>query len=349
MLSKSECAQFVNATILITGCAGSIGYYLMHFFEKHGESLGVKSVIAIDNFILGKPDWLKDIQKNTLFSIHKFDIVTDNLSSISNSANVDYVLHMASIASPIFYRKHPIETVDANIWGLRRLLDFYVNKPIKGFLFFSSSEIYGDPSSANIPTDEEYRGYVSAVGPRACYDEAKRFGETLCTLFSQQHRMPITIVRPFNTFGPGMKINDKRVVADFAEDVITSKNIDILSNGAPTRTYCYVSDALAGYIKVLLHAGFDYFNIGADRPEITVAQLAEIYLSAAQKIFNYSGKINYKKSEDKDYLTDNPNRRCPDISKAKRILGYAPKILVEEGVERFLRFIKESPESEYKW
>ena len=124
---------------------------------------------------------------------------------------------MASIASPMFYRKYPIETLDANIWGLRRLLDYYMEKEMKGFLFYSSSELYGDPAPEAVPTSEDYNGNVCATGPRACYDESKRFGETMCMLFAQQYGMPIGVVRPFNNYGPGMKINDKRVPADFAK------------------------------------------------------------------------------------------------------------------------------------
>ena len=146
---------------------------------------------------------------------------------------------MASIASPSFYRKYPIETLDANIWGLRRLLDFYCEKNIRGLAFYSSSEIYGDPTPENIPTPETYRGNVDCQGPRACYDEAKRFGETMCYLFHQKYNMPITIIRPFNNYGPGVRLNDARVLADFANAVRQNKDIVMFSDGSPTRTFCY--------------------------------------------------------------------------------------------------------------
>ena len=239
---------------------------------------------------------------------------------------------MASIASPVFYREHPIETLDANIWGLRNLLDFYKEKAVNGFLFYSSSEIYGDPSPDCIPTNEEYRGFVSCTGPRACYDEAKRFGETMCMLFSQKYQMPIGVARPFNNYGPGMKLNDKRVPADFAKNILENKDIVILSNGAPTRTFCYIADAIAGYLKVLLYGSYDYFNIGIEKPEITIKELAEIYKEAGEKIFGYTGKVVFDVSADKDYLTNNPQRRCPDISKARKILQYNPQIEVREGL-----------------
>ena len=201
--------------------------------------------------MLGQPEWIKKIAKNDIIDLHKFDIIIDNIQDIKFSDQVNLIIHMASIASPTFYRKYPIETLDANIWGLRSLFDYYKDKNIKGFLFFSSSEIYVDPTPENIPTSEEYNGNVSATGPRACYDESKRFGETMCRLFSEKYNMPIGVVRPFNNYGPGMKINDKRVPADFANAVYNNKNITILSDGRPTRTFCYVADAIVGYLKIL--------------------------------------------------------------------------------------------------
>lgn len=348
-LSESEKDKFKDSTILITGCGGFLGYYFMHFFEKYAEDLSIKKVIGLDNFMLGKSEWIDRLSKNTIFDIEKFDIITDDISKIPKADEVDLIVHMASIASPTFYRQHPIETLDANIWGLRALFDFYVDKNIKGFLFFSSSEIYGDPAAENIPTSEDYNGNVSCTGPRACYDESKRFGETMCRLFSEKHNMPIGVVRPFNNYGPGMKINDKRVPADFAKAIYENKDIVILSDGSPTRTFCYISDAITGYLKILLHGKYDYFNIGIDFPEISIKELADIYVNAGKEVFDYEGKVVYNISEDKDYLTNNPERRCPNIDKARKILNYEPSIQVNDGVKRFLTFIKENDESEFLW
>lgn len=348
-LSLEEKEKMRNSTILITGCAGFLGYYFMNFFETYAERLGVKKVIALDNFMLGDPEWILKMRENPLFDIRKFDIITDHISDIQGSESADFVVHMASIASPIFYRKYPIETLDANVWGLRALLEYYKEKKLRGFLFFSSSELYGDPVPEHIPTDEEYRGNVSATGPRACYDEAKRFGETMCRLFAQKYKMPIGVARPFNNYGPGMKINDKRVPADFAKAVFEGNDIAIFSTGTPTRTFCYIADAIIGYLKILLYGKYDYFNIGIDKPEISVKQLAEIYVESGKEIFNYKGKVVYKISEDKDYLTHNPERRCPDISKAREKLHYSPSIEVREGVRRFLTFIQESDKGEFLW
>lgn len=348
-LSEVERKKLSGSTILITGSAGFIGFYLTNFLYKFREDLNLKKVICLDNFMLGEPKWQNEITKDSRFVFEKFNIISDNIENVESAGNVNFVIHMASIASPTFYRQYPIETIDANIWGLRRLFDFYKDKKLAGFLFFSSSEIYGDPAPDKVPTDENYNGNVSCTGPRACYDESKRFGETMCRLFAQQYKMPIGVARPFNNYGPGMKINDKRVVADFAKNILNGEDITILSSGAPSRTFCYIADAVAGYLKILLYGKYDYFNIGIDKPEINITKLAEIYQAAGREIFNYTGKINYAVSDDENYLTNNPQRRCPNIDKAKKILGYNPTIFVEEGVARFLNFIKESSEENLKW
>ena len=348
-LSLDEKRKFKDATILITGCGGFLGYFFMNFFQEKAEALGLKKVIALDNFMLGYPEWIRKMEKNPLFDIEKFDIICDKIENIAGADRADFIIHMASIASPMFYRQYPIETLDANIWGLRSLLDFYKEKPIRGFLFYSSSELYGNPDPEHVPTSEDYYGYVCATGPRACYDESKRFGETMCMLFAQKFNMPIGVARPFNNYGPGMRINDKRVPADFALAIMENRNIEILSNGAPTRTFCYIADSINGYLKILVHGSYDYFNIGIEAPEISISRLAEIYVEAGKKIFGYTGKVVYATSHDKEYLTNNPERRCPNIDKARRVLNYSPSILVEEGVGRFLQFLKENEEGEYKW
>ncbi len=334
--------HFEGKTVLITGCAGFLGFYFSNFFKYLMENdVDIKSLILLDNFFLGKPEWIREIENiESRISVYTFDVSKDDIASIDFAEKADYVIHMASIASPTYYRKYPIQTVDANIWGLRKLLEFYKDFTLDGFLFFSSSEIYGDPSSEFVPTSEEYRGNVSCVGPRACYDEAKRFGETLCYLYAKEYNLPITVVRPFNNYGPGMSLRDKRLPADFAKFVINNDDLVMYSDGTPTRTFCYVADAIIGYLKALTYGKFDYFNIGADKPEISVKKLAEIYKDAGKEIFGYNGKINFKTSQDKDYLTDNPSRRCPDITKAISLLNFSPQIKVEEGVRRFLEYLK---------
>jgi UDP-glucuronate decarboxylase len=340
-LSDQEREKFRNATILVTGCGGFLGYYFMHFFAHFAQELEIKRIIALENFLTGTREWLADLVESepNLIRLHEFDIINDAIEDVPGASEANIIVHMASIASPTFYRIYPIETVDANITGLRRLLDFYAAKPLKGFLFFSSSEIYGDPFPEYIPTSEEYRGNVATMGPRACYDEAKRFGETLCYLFAQKYEMPIGIARPFNNYGPGMNINDKRLPADFAKAVVEGRDLEILSDGTPTRTFCYISDAITGYLKVLLHGQFDVFNIGMDKPELSVKEFAEIFNRQGKDVLEYQGKISFKQSTDKEYLTDNPNRRCPDISKAREVLHYNPSVPVEEGIRRYLQFL----------
>lgn len=336
IFSKVEGEKFRNSTILITGCAGFLGFYFMKFFDIFANELGIKKIIGLDNFMLRKPRWIDDLSNKC--EILPFCIIKDNIANIASAKDADFIIHAASIASPSFYRKFPLETIDANIWGLRNLLEFYKDKQIKGFLFFSSSEIYGDP--LKVPTDEEYRGNVSCTGARACYDEAKRFGETLCYVFANKFSLPITIARPFNNYGAGMNIDDLRVPADFAKAILENKNIEILSDGTPKRTFCYIADAIIGYLKVLLYGQFEYFNIGIDKPEISINELAKIYQKIGVELFNYTGKVIFGASNDKEYLAHNPTRRCPDITKARTLLNYNPQILVENGVHRFLSFLK---------
>lgn len=350
-LTAEEKARFQDSTVLFTGGAGFLGYYFINFLTHYQDELGVKKVICLDNFQVGEPKWLKDLSAQGKVELHRFNVITDDISSVPGAEEADLIYHMASIASPIFYRQYPIETLDANIWGLRRLLDFYCEKNIRGFAFYSSSEIYGDPTPENIPTPETYRGNVDCQGPRACYDEAKRFGETMCYLFHQKYNMPITIIRPFNNYGPGMRLNDARVPADFANAVRQNQDIVMFSDGSPTRTFCYITDAITGYLKCIAHAadGFEAFNIGMDKPEISIRRLAEIYAKAGKEIFGYTGKVTLAVSEDAEYLQNNPNRRCPVIDKARRLLCYNPQVDVEQGVRYFLEYVKESKEEELVW
>ncbi|HTJ57025.1 MAG TPA: NAD-dependent epimerase/dehydratase family protein [Devosiaceae bacterium] len=335
--------RFDGATVLVTGCAGFLGFYFMQFLLREAGSLGIRKVIGLDTFLLARPRWLEKLAAAfpDVLDLRAFDISRDEIATIEGAGEARYVIHGASIASPMFYRKYPVETIDANIWGLRRLLDFYRGREtLKGFLFFSSSEIYGDPDPEHVPTDEEYRGLVSCTGPRACYDESKRFGETMCWVYAKEYGMPLTIARPFNNYGPGMRLGDQRLPADFAKCVTSGEDIVILSDGRPTRTFCYVADAIAGYLLCLMHGRYDYFNIGIEKPEIAVRDLAEIYREAGDEILGYRGAVHYQQSDDPDYMTHNPNRRCPVITKARRELGYAPGILVGEGVRRFLAFLE---------
>lgn len=333
--------------LLITGGAGFLGYYLVQValaWNENADDTNRISVTALDSFARGVPGWLDALSGREL-TLLRHDITQPLPDELGH---FEFVVHAAGIASPTYYRLHPIETMDANVVGLRLLLDRAVDtanagRATRGFLFFSSSEIYGDPLPEHIPTPETYRGNVSCTGPRACYDESKRYGETLCVNFARQHGLPITIARPFNNYGPGLKITDRRVIPDLARDVLAGRDITLLSDGTATRTFCYASEAVTGYYKVLVRGrASEPYNIGSEGPEITVADLAERIASLARRLFGYSGEVVYARSDEADYLVDNPARRCPSIAKARSELGFEPSVDLDEGLARTLAWYAEN-------
>jgi UDP-glucuronate decarboxylase len=336
--------------LLITGGAGFLGYYLVQLILFHNRDCEQAKLIDLtvwDNYIRGVPAWLEALENESSLTLKKHDI-THPLPA--DMGAFEYIIHAASIASPMYYRKYPIETMDANVHGLRYLLDYCLEqrdteKPVEGFLFFSTSEIYGDPTPENIPTPETYQGRVSCTGPRACYDESKRYGETLCINFAQQYGLPIKMARPFNNYGPGLKVTDKRVLPDFARNVLNNEDIVMLSDGSPTRTFCYIADAIVGYYRILLHGkSGESYNIGVETPEISMAVLADKVVALGKELYGYDGKAVCRTSEDAEYLTDNPNRRCPVIGKAQQDIGYDPGIQVDEGLRRTMIWYKENKE-----
>ena len=321
--------RFAGKTVLITGVAGFLGTQFAHYFLALNDARALSRpcrVIGLDSFLRGVPGWLDELKTRKELEIQSVDVVR-----CEAYARADFIIHGASVASPIFYRRYPIETMDANVWGLRRLLEHARETAPQSLLFFSSSEIYGDPDIDHIPTDEDYRGYVSCTGPRACYDESKRFGETLCLAFWNVHRVPVKIARPFNNYGPGLRISDRRVLPDFFRDALNNRDIVLLSDGRATRTFCYVSDALEGYLRLLLsNENGEPFNIGTASPEISMGDLAREVICVCGKEVG----VVEKPSEDKHYLSDNPQRRCPSIAKAQRRLGYEPRVSLKEGLGR---------------
>jgi dTDP-glucose 4,6-dehydratase/UDP-glucuronate decarboxylase len=334
---STEFERMRGKRLLVIGGAGFLGYYLVQSVLHYNAKGGGKPIAltVYDNYIRGVPAWLSALGGNPHLTLVKHDI---SGPLPADMPNFQFIVHGGSIASPIFYKKYPIETMDSNVNGLRTLLGYaqkqaHTAEPVEGFLFFSSSEIYGDPPPDCIPTPETYRGYVSCTGPRACYDESKRYGETLCVNFTQQHGLPIKVARPFNNYGPGLKITDHRVLPDFARDVFANRDIVMLSSGTPRRTFCYVADAVVGYYKALVvgRPG-EAYNVGVEKPEISVMELAERVAAIGREHFGYTGKI--VKKFDAEYVLDNPERRCPVIDKARKDLNYNPSFLVDEGLLR---------------
>lgn len=337
IINKIDNSRFSGKTILLTGGGGFLGTYFVHYFTILNDRKLLKEpckLCLVENFIRGVPDWFDSIRGR-----EDVQIIEGDINKPLDLPKSDFVIHAATIASPTYYRLHPIETMDANVIGLRNLLDFVKENPCESFLFFSTSEIYGDPDPENIPTKETYRGNVSCTGPRACYDESKRYGETLCVNFHQQHNIPIKVARPFNNYGPGLRLEDKRVIPDFFSNILNDNKIEILSDGHVTRTFCYISDAIAGYLQILLseHNG-EAFNIGTENPEITMLDLAK----TISKIVKGNDEFEYehKVSADKNYLTDNPQKRCPDLTKSKTMLGYNPQVTLEDGLTRIYNYYK---------
>ena len=337
---SGELSALAGKRLLLTGGAGFLGYYLtqtvLHWNSTHSSAERIKLTV-LDNFLLGVPKWMNEWEGSSSLCLLRHDIATPLPVGLGA---FDYVIHAASIASPSFYRKHPLACIDANVGGLRNLLDHCVRQTetgqaVEGFLFFSSSEIYGDPPPEQIPTRETYRGNVSCTGPRACYDEAKRFGETLCVSFSSQYHLPVKVVRPFNNYGPGLRITDGRVVPDFARNILRGEDIVIRSDGNPMRTFCYVADAVVGsYTALVRGEAAEVYNIGVEEPEISIAELAQLMIGIARDLFHYTGQVIFLPSEDQNYLVDNPARRCPSIAKAKAELDYEPAVSLEEGLRR---------------
>jgi nucleoside-diphosphate-sugar epimerase len=346
-------ARMAGRNLLIVGGAGFLGYYLVQsvaWWNRGRPDQEQVRLTVFDNFSRGRPEWLANLSsKSDSVTLRRHDI-RDPLPD--DIGDFDYILHAASIASPTYYRKDPIGTMDGNVNGLRTLLDYFLaqkeeGKAPRGFLFFSSSEIYGDPTPENIPTPEDYWGNVSSTGPRACYDESKRYGETLCVNFARQHDLPVVMVRPFNNYGPGLKITDRRVLPDFAGDVLDGRDIVLLSDGTPTRTFCYVADAVCGYYRALTRGRpGEPYNIGVESPEISMRRLAEMTTEAARHLFGYGGRVVVGASDDEEYLTDNPNRRCPVIRKAREELGYRPGVELTDGIRRSLVWYRDNATAE---
>jgi len=315
--------------VLLTGAAGFLGRYFLETFRKFNETNPPIKIVALDNHI------------TSLQNSESFRITDRNIEWIYGDAKIgaelpnrfDYIIHSAGIASPAHYRAKPLETVYVAVDVTRLLLE-KARKDNARMLFFSSSEIYGDPDSSNIPTNEDYRGNVTSRGPRACYDESKRLGETLCYIYQTEFSTHVSVVRPFNVYGPGMLPTDFRVLPNFANAIYNNEEIRVYGSGNQTRTFCYITDAISAFLQILtLVTEPDVFNVGNPSPEISMNDLAKI----AKQVVGYKGSAvttHYPAT----YPADEPNRRCPDISKITNVIGFKPKVELEDGLKRFFNW-----------
>ena len=306
--------------ILITGGAGFIGSYLVEKFLSAGEK-----VIVVDNLLTGAIENLSLFNDNPNFIFMNHDVQ----HHIDIEMELDYVLHLASAASPKAYTEYPINTLKAGSSGTINTLGLAKAKNAK-YLLTSTSEIYGNPKVS--PQSETYWGNVNPNGPRSMYDEAKRFSEAAVSSYNRIYNLNTRIVRLFNTYGPKMKIDDGRVVTNFIFQALNGKDITIYGNGDQTRSFCYIEDTLSGIIKAMDSESSEVFNIGNPN-EITVKKLAEIII----ELTNSNSSLKFLELPE-----DDPMQRKPDISKAKEFLKWSPKIPLEEGLIKTIDWVKNS-------
>ncbi|OHC75549.1 MAG: nucleoside-diphosphate sugar epimerase [Rhodospirillales bacterium RIFCSPLOWO2_12_FULL_58_28] len=318
---------FTGKTVLLTGGRGFLGRYFMEVFAHLNDNVLKKPcrLIVLDNLITaGKEGSIIPDMQNVKFINH------DVAKPLEIKDKIDYVIHAAGIASPFYYRAFPLETLETAVAGAKNMLELAVHNQAR-FTFFSSSEIYGDPDPKHVPTSESYRGNVSCQGPRACYDESKRLGETLCHIFHEMHGVCTNTIRPFNVFGPGMQETDYRAMPNFASRIKADKPLSIYGSGDQTRTFCYITDAMNGFLRVIVHGvPGEAYNIGNPKPEVSMIDLA----GRVEKVIGRKIKYNIIEYPD-SYPADEPQRRCPDIRKATLQVRYEPKIALDEGLRRF--------------
>ena len=304
--------------IVITGGAGFIGTHLVEKFLEKSHN-----VIVVDNLLTGLKANLDKFTKSKNFSFIDLDVQ----NHIQIDGEVDYVLHLASAASPKAYTDNPINTLKAGSIGTINTLGLAKAKHAK-YLLTSTSEVYGDPEIS--PQPESYWGRVNPNGVRSMYDEAKRFAEAAVSSYNRIYNIDSRIVRLFNTYGPKMKINDGRVVTNFIVQALNGEDITIYGKGNQTRSFCYVSDTVAGIIKAMDSESNEVFNIGNPN-EITILQLAETIIQLTE---SKSG-VKYQELPD-----DDPTQRKPDIGKAINILDWKPDIGLEEGLNKTIGWVK---------
>ena len=307
---------------VVTGGAGFLGSHLCDRLLAEGWE-----VLALDNMITGAQSNVRHLRGNPKFKLENKDV--SDSASMNIEGEVGYVLHFASPASPPDYLKHPIATMMVGSMGTQNALELALRKKAK-FFMASTSECYGDPEMS--PQKEEYWGHVNSVGPRSVYDEAKRFSEAMTMAYHRHHGVDTRIVRIFNTYGPRMRLNDGRALPNFVYQALSGQPLTVFGDGKQTRSFCYVDDLIEGIYRLMLSDEHMPVNIGNPQ-EITMLEFAE----RIRKHFDNMPEIILK-----PLPQDDPKRRCPDISKAKRMLNWEPKVNLEEGLKRTLEYFKEA-------
>lgn len=304
--------------IVITGGSGFVGSYLCEKLINDGHE-----IIVVDNLLTGSTENINHLMHNENFSFIEHDV--QNHIEIENK--VDYVLHFASAASPKAYTEHPVNTLKAGSVGTINTLGL-AKKHDAEYLLASTSEVYGDPLIS--PQTEEYWGNVNPNGERSMYDEAKRFAEAAVATYSRSYDLKTKIVRIFNTYGPRMQLNDGRVVTNFIVQALKNENITIYGDGSQTRSFSYVEDTVAGIISLMNSSEYDVFNIGNPN-EMTVSQLAEKII----ELTDSTSEIKYL-----ELPNDDPKQRKPDITKAKTKLNWEPKVNLEDGLTKTIKWVE---------
>ncbi|NOZ62722.1 MAG: SDR family oxidoreductase [Calditrichaeota bacterium] len=302
---------------LVTGGAGFLGSHLCEYLLKKGHE-----VIAMDNLLTGNIANIEHLQSEQ-FKFIKYDVT----QYIYIAGHIDYVLHFASPASPLDYLQLPIQTMKVGALGTHKALGLALSKKAT-FLIASTSEIYGDPLIH--PQHENYWGHVNPVGPRGVYDEAKRFAEALTMAYNRYHHVNTKIVRIFNTYGPRMRPNDGRAIPTFVPQALKNAPITIFGDGSQTRSFCYVDDLMEGIYRLLLSDTNDPVNIGNPQ-EMTIKQMAETVI----RLTGSKSPIVFQ-----DLPEDDPKIRQPDITRAKKLLGWEPKVDFEHGLQKTIDWFK---------
>ena len=320
--SAVDLSLFDGKRVLVSGGAGFLGSWL-----SDALLLGGARVFCVDDFSSGTGSNVKYLLKNKQFSLRKMDIVAGR----GLRGSYDFVVHLASRASPVDYQKHPVHTLQANSQGTKNMLDM-AEKSNAVFLYSSSSEIYGNPSV--VPTPEDEWGTVNPTGVRSSYDEGKRFGEALCMAYYRSVGVNIRVARIFNTYGPRLRQDGPygRVVLRFLVQALDNKPITVFGDGSQTRSFCYVTDTIGGLVGLLTtpKAKGEVFNIG-NTQEITVLDLAKEVI----ELTGSKSEIVFK-----PLPQDDPPRRCPAISKADKVLGWKPTVSLSSGIERTIAWLK---------